>query len=228
MLSEPRTISLLSELIHIPMKHAPERLREVYNRVCQSCGYENFIRTPAGARIERQDVDSGGFSHLNFTGDRIQLTEDHIGISVDQFAQKVSSVVNEAMSILRIPVVLVQQVTIRVISTPNHYDTSGELLGRSIFRFRAEDLETIGRPTSVFGLKLMFPRTRDEPHAFSVRVESYLRDGRSLYIENVGLFKTPVQIQSLDALEKNVQKTSSFIVEKVVPFLSRYDRREID
>ena len=144
MLSEPRTISLLCELIHIPMKHSSDRLRDVYNRVCNSCGYENFIRTPTGARIERNDPDGGGISHLNFSGDRIQFTEDHMGISVDQFAMKVSTVLRETMPLLRIPVILVQQATVRVITTPNSFKNAAEFLARSIFRIREDDLSLLG------------------------------------------------------------------------------------
>ncbi|MEM7236178.1 MAG: hypothetical protein AAF517_28700, partial [Planctomycetota bacterium] len=125
MLSEPRTISLLCELVHIPKKHHPDQLRDVYSRVCKSSGYENFIRTPNGARIERQG-DAGGFSHLNFTNDRVQFTEDHVGISPDQFAQKVVGVTRDIVSMLQIPVILVQQATIRVTTTPNIYKSGAE------------------------------------------------------------------------------------------------------
>ena len=52
MLSEPRTISLISEFIHVPAVHAPEKLREIYSEVCRTCGYENFLRVQGGARIE--------------------------------------------------------------------------------------------------------------------------------------------------------------------------------
>lgn len=224
MLSEPRTISLLCELVHIPMKHSTDRLRELYNRVCNSCGYENFIRTPGGARLERQDPDSDGFSHLNLTGDRMQFTDDHTGTTVEQFGRKVREVLKEAFSTLSVPVVLAQQVTVRTIATPNHFGTAAEFLARSIFRIRPDDLQTLGRPTSVFGFRLVFPATRDEPYGFNTRVESYLRDPRSLYVETVGTFKNPIQAPAAELVERQLQMTSDFSVEKVIPFLSSCDR----
>ena len=51
MLSEPRTISILAELVHLPCKHPFERLRDVYNAVSTPCGYDNCIRLPGGARF---------------------------------------------------------------------------------------------------------------------------------------------------------------------------------
>lgn len=225
MFSEPRTISLLTELIHLPMKHAIGTLREVYTRVCTTCGYENFIRVGNGARIERQDGESSGFSHLSFGGDRIQLTEDHAGVSVEQFAAKVLAVLGEAVPRLRIPVILVQQVTVRVICAPNNLKSAAEYLERSIFQIRNEDLELLGRPTNVHGFRLVFPATREQPSSFNTRVESYLRDPRSVYIENVGTYKTPIQIQSLEPIAANIRETADFLSQHLVPFLSRYDRR---
>jgi hypothetical protein len=208
------------------MKHSLDQLREVYTRVCGTCGYENFIKTPAGVRLERNDSQSSGFSHLNFAGDRIQLTEDHVGISIDQFSKKVRTVLQEAMPRLKIPIILVQQVTVRVTCTPNSFKNAGEFLARSIFRIRGEDLQLLGRPTSVHGFRLVFPATKEQPHAFNVRVESYLRDQQSVYIENVATFKTPIQINSLDKIEHNIELASEFVADHVVPFLSRYDRRD--
>ena len=60
MLSEPRTISLLTEVIHLPAVQPPEKLREVYNEVCRTCGYENFTRIQGGARIERREPEGEG------------------------------------------------------------------------------------------------------------------------------------------------------------------------
>lgn len=208
------------------MKHSVEKLREVYNRVCMSCGYENFIRTSAGARLEQHQSESGGISHLTFAGDRLQFTEDHLGTSIDQFGMKVSAVLKATMPLLQIPVILVQQATIRVIATPNSFKTAAEFLARSIFRIREEDLQLLGRPTSVFGFRLVFPPTREHPAAYNVRIESYLRDPRSVYIENIGTFKTPIQLQSLEKVEENLTATSRHISDHVVPFLSRYDKKD--
>ena len=228
MLSEPRTISLLCDLIHLPAKHDLDALRAVYNRVASSSGYENFIRTPAGARLERHAPEGGGFSHLTFTGDRIQFAEDHMSLTVEEFALKVATVARLAMPILRIPVILVQQVTVRVIATPNTFKNAADFLAGSIFRIREGDLELLGRPANVFGFRLLFPATKENPASFNVRVESYLRDPQCVYVENVGTYKAPIQLASLESVEKNILATSSHMVDHLLPFLSRYDRRDPD
>jgi len=226
LLSEPRTISLLTELIHLPVVHSPEKLREVYNQACRTCGYENFLRIPGGARIERKESEGEGFSQLSLIGDRIQLTEDHTGVSADQFSKKVLAVLSTAMPVLGIPLLLVQQTTVRITSAPNSFRTAAEYLARSLFRIRPEDIDSLGRPTTMFGFRLVFPQTLEHPQKYTVRVECYVRDPRSLYIENVGTFNSPIQAGQLDQVEKNLLLTSEFVVENVMRFLSVFDRRE--
>ena len=61
-----------------------------------------------------------------------------------------------------------------------------------------------------------------------MRVESYLRDPRSLYIENVGTFKAPIPSGNLEKIEHQIGATSEFIAAKVIPFLAQYDRRGVE
>lgn len=216
----------MTELVHVPTVHTPERLRAVYNEVCGTCGYENFLRVQGGARIERNEPEGSGLSQLTFLADRIQMTEDRTGISGEQFGKKVQAVLSVAMPALGIPFLLVQVCTVRAIAAPNSFPNASEYLARSLFRIQEEDLAPLHRPTSVFGFRLVFPPTKQEPHNFNVRVECYARDGRSLYIENVGTFKTPIQGANLQEVEENLRKTSDFLVENVVSFLSQFDRKE--
>lgn len=228
MLSEPRTISLISEFVHVPVNHSADKLRAVYNEVCNSCGYEDFTRLQGGAQIERRDPESQSFSRLKLLRERIQITEDHTGVTVEQFAKKATAVLSSVLPQLEIPVLLVQQNTVRVISTPNNYGSAAEYLARSVFKIDEEQLQSFGRPTSLFGFRLVFPMAKGHPENFNVRVESYVRDPQALYIENVGTFKTPIQHSTLQTVENNLNLTSDFIGDRVVHFLSHYDRREAE
>lgn len=228
MLSEPRTISLLTELIHIPAKHSVENLRQIYNTICGSCGYENFIRTPEGARVERTETEGPEVSTVTFRHDRLLVVEDNTTLTLDQYAKKLEAVAKTTMEILNLPFFLVQQATVRAIATPNCFKTAGEFIGKSLFRIRAEDLSPLGRPTNVFGLRLFFPATKELPHQFNVRIESYVKDPRSVYIENIGMFKTPIQYQKLETLGDNVEATADFVSAHLCPFLSQYDIKESD
>jgi len=228
MFSEPSTISLLCECVHLPTKYTIEQVREVYNKVCNTSGYENFIRTSTGARIEKQGPGGGGFSRLTFAGDRLQFAEDHMGTTAEQFGKKVRTVLGEALPELGISAILVQQVTVRAVCAPNAFTSAAEFLASSIFRVPQDDLQEFERPASLHGFRLAFPATREQPEAFNVRVESYLRDPRSLYIENVGTFKAPIPSGNLEKIEHQIGATSEFIAAKIIPFLAQYDRRGVE
>jgi hypothetical protein len=208
--------------------HAPERLREIYNDVCRTCGYENFLRIQGGARIERRSPEGEGYSQLTLLGDRIQLTEDHTGTSTEQFGKKVVAVLSAVLPALGIPLLLVQQNKVRATSTPMSFKTATEFLARRVFKIQPEQMEPLGRPTSIFGFRLVFPAHARHPENFNVRIESYVRDPQALYIENVGTFKTPIQSSTLPTVEDNLRITSAFISENILNFLSLYDRREAE
>ena len=228
MLSEPRTLSVLVELIHIPAKHTIEKLREVYNQVSTSCGYDNFIRIANGARIESGFSEEVGVSTVTFLNDRLQMVEDNRALSIDQIGSKLVAVLQAAMPLLGMPLILVQQYTVRVTATPNSYRNASEFLGRNLFRIGEEQVAVFERPTSIFGFRLVFPPTKTQPHHFNVRVESYARDPQSVYLENVGVFKTPIQQAQLEQLQKDLEMTSEFLTSNVWKFLSQYDRREAE
>lgn len=225
MLSEPRTISLITELLHLPAVHTQEKLRKVYDEVCRRCGYENFLRVQGGARIERRHPEDRSFSQLNLLADRIQLTEDHTGCTVPEFGKKVVAVLQAALPALQIPVLLVQQNTVRITATPNSFRSASEFLARSVFNIQPDNLQPLGRPTHVLGFRLLFPPSKAHPENSNVRIESYMRDPKALYIENVATFKAPIQPNDLSAVEKNLESASEFLQTNVVGFLSAYDVR---
>lgn len=226
MLSEIRTINWLTELIHIPCKHSLESLRELYNNICKSCGYENFIRTVDGVRIEKGQIEESEVSTVTFKPDRILLVEDNTTMSVDQFVYKQEAVVKAAMETLGIPVVLIQQSTVRAITSPHCFKSAAEFMGKTLFRVKPEDLQPLGRPTSIFGLRLFFPATPQIPHQFNVRIESYMKDHRSVYIENVGIFKMPIPYQNLGQIGKNTLATAEFVSNNLCQFLTQFDKKE--
>jgi hypothetical protein len=228
LLSEPRTISLLTDLIHIPSKHTMEHLREVYNAVSSSLDYENFIRTPDGARVEKTLTEGPESSTIHFRQDRVQVVEDNTTLTLDQYVQKLETVARTAMDVLGLHFFLVQQTTVRSIASPNAYRTGGEFIGKSLFRIGSEHLGPLGRPTNIFGFRLFFPATKELPHQFNVRIESYVKDARSIYIENIGMFKTPIQSQNLDGIGKNVHLTAEFVSNNICRFLSQFDVKEVE
>ena len=224
MFSEPRTISLISEFVHIPTVHAAERLRQVYNEVCRTCGYENFTRVQGGARIERRSPDSEALSQLTILGDRVQFTEDHTGISVEQLGKKIVGALATVMPTLGIPMLLIQQCKVRMTTTPTRHATAAEFLAERVFRVDPAQVEPLGRPVGFFGFRLLFPGSSDQPTTYNVRIESYVRDAKALYIENLATVKQPIQQANVKNAGESLRTASVFLKERVLPFLASYEQ----
>ena len=233
MLSEPRTINYLSELIHVPISVQVENLRLAYSKLCEKEGYENFIRTADGCRIEagriegqvpdKNSLQGEQLSSLTFKKDRIQIVEENNRMSLEQYRSRVESVAQVATEVLKVPLFLVHQTTVRAITTPNCYKSAGEFLSDYLFKIQASEIQPLGRPTSVVGLRLLFPPTQNEPSKFNVRVETYLKEPRSLYLENVATFQQPTPAQSLSLLGEHVEKAANFVSNNLWTFLTQYD-----
>lgn len=233
MLSEPRTINYLGELIHVPVAATVEGLRSVYAELCEREGYENFIRTADGCRleggaIEGQVIDptageAPSRSTLTFRKDRIQLIEENTDLSLEQYRARVVNVATVAMKVLKIPLILVHHATARAITTPNCYRSAGDFLAENLIRVQPARIEPLGRPTSFMGLRLFFPATADQPGKFNVRVETYLRDPRSLYLENVAMFQAPIKPSNVAELGQQVETAVNFVSNNLWSFLTQFD-----
>ena len=223
MLSEPRTNAFLIELIHLPTQHSPHRLRNLYQELCTQCEFENFIRRPAGAVIERPASEEAGLSRLTFSSDRMHFIEEGGLLTLDTFCQRLDAILGRAMDHLGIPVFLMELCTVRAVATPGHFDSASDFISTRLLNFGEVDLSQLGRPTKVFGLSLSVPPAQDMRDSYSIRVEVFARDPKSLYLENAGTFRTPINRTDIARAGEAMRATSEFLSERLCPFLSRFD-----
>jgi len=222
-LSEPRTIALITELIHIPTQHSANRLRDLYTRLCTECDFENFIRTPGGARIERPASEEAGLARLVYLPDRLQFVEEGGFITIDDHCRRLEVILERSMEMLRIPIFLMVQSTVRSLVTPGAFKSAAEFIGRRLMNIAASDLSALGRPTNVFGFKLAVPPVPSRADSYNIRVEVYARDPKSLYLENIGTFRYQVGRGEISRASEAVKETASFLSDRLCPFLSLFD-----
>ncbi|HAK96139.1 MAG TPA: hypothetical protein DCM87_14380 [Planctomycetes bacterium] len=223
MLSEPRTNALLIELIHLPVQHSPTRLRSLYQELCTQCEFDNFIRRPNGAVIERPASEEAGLARLTFSTDRMHFMEEGGLVTMDSFCQRLEAILGRSMDVLGIPVFLMELCTVRMVATPGHFDSASDFIGSRLLSFGAADLSQLGRPTKVFGLVLSVPPAHDLRDSYTLRVEVFARDPKSLYLENAGTFRTPINRADIAAAGSAMRATGEFVTERLCPFLSRFD-----
>jgi len=228
---DPRTIAFLCELLHPPMTPDPGPIQKVHNSLFEGGDplYRSYNVTHEGAILSNPVTRPGAVSSAGFLGDRIQIREEMTGLTVEDFITRVQAIAEKGAAARQLQLFTAQVVTIRTLVNPRSFRDSRGFLKQGMFGFQ-DEVEVFGQEPQLYGMRMVFSPTQEQPHAFSIRVESFANDPRSLFIENQGTFG-PIVLQQgpatlphgLEPITHNIQSAYSFIVERALPFLARFD-----
>ena len=224
---QQRTIAYLCELYHPALPPDPRPIQKLHNEMYLAGDppWASFSVTPNGPVLSNPVSQPGASSSVAFLADRIQFREELGSLTCEQFARRVREVGELAAESRGIPLFNGQQTTLRSLVNPRSYRDSRDFLRQGMFRF-AEEPEALGRDPNLYGLRLVFPPEGDATEAFALRIESFHRDPRSLFLENQGTFGPVLVERGTDPLEANVLATYEFVQERVIPFIARFDARQ--
>ncbi len=223
----PRTIAFLTDLMHPPLTPDPRPIQRLHNAQFEASEpvYKSFNVTPEGAVLSNPVNAPGAHSSVTFTADRLRFREELTGLTVDEFVQRVSTVVEDVIDLIPIQLFTAQQVTIRTLVNPRNFKDSRQFLKAGMFGFDAETAD-FGREPHLYGIRMVFPPGQGEPNAHSLRIESFNSDPRSVYVENQGSFGPTVVQNGIAAVGENIAETYRFVVERALAFLSHFDARQ--
>ena len=223
----PRTIAFLTELLHPPVVPDPAPIQRIHNRLFESTApsYRSFNVTGDGAVLSNPMTQPGAVSSASFLADRFQFREELTGLTTDEFVRRAEEITAMAMAERNVQIFTAQVVTIRTLVNPKHYGDSRAFLKEGMFGFGGQ-LGEFGRDPQLYGMRLVFPPTKDSPNAFTVRVESFANDPRSLFLENQGSFGPIVPARGIEPLGANIRATYDFIIDRVLSFVERFDARQ--
>lgn len=221
---EPRTIALLTELMHPPIAPDHGPVQRIHNKMFEEGRpvYASFQVTPMGAVLSNPVTQPGAASSVAFLRDRIQFREELSGVGPEEFAQRVRVLSSAGAEARRLQLFTAQVVTIRTLINPRSFDDARLFLRSGVFGF-GEELADFGRDPQLYGLRLAFGATKEMPQAFGLRVESYAQDARSLFVEAQGNFGPTIAARGLEAAGDNVLETYRFVTDRACPFLGRFD-----
>jgi hypothetical protein len=224
MLYTPRTIALWCELHHPPLLPDPAPIQRLHNEMFQSGdpAYSSFSVTPAGAILSNPVAQPGASSFVAFLPDRFQFREELSSLTFDGFARRVREISARVAALRGLQVFTAQTVTVRTLVNPRNFRDSRAYLRQGMFGFE-DEVQAFGREPRIYGMRLVFPPDEQHPNAFSLRIESYSSDPRSLYLENQASFGPLVADPVLQPIEDNVLATYRFVVEETLRFVSRFD-----
>ncbi len=221
----PRTIAFHTDLVHPPAAVDASPIQRVHNRLFASSEpvYHNFHVTPQGAVLANQAAGPGRSSQVAFLNDRVRFVEEGTGLTIEEFAARVTRIIGLVGEERPYPLFAAQQVTIRTLVNPRQYPGGLEFLKDGLLGLGGPT-EEFGREPGALGLRLAFGMQPDRPQAFQVRIESLPADPRSLLLENQGTFG-PIAPpnQGLEPLEQNILATYAFTTNELLRFLARFE-----
>ena len=185
-----RTIAFLAEILHPPLELQPKTVQGLHDELFDhpELAYRNFSLAPDGIHLSNPVDRPHAVSSASFLPDRIQFREELTGKTVEEFGARVQGIVGRAAQRMGMPLATAQQYVVRSLLNPRHYPDSRDFLARAVCRMEEGILQGFGRPLGLFGLKVVFPQTPEQPNLFSLRIESFNQDPRSLFVENLGTF----------------------------------------
>jgi len=222
----PRTIALLAELVHQPLAPDPTAIQKIHNDLFQAGNpaYQNFQSAPQGSVLSNPATRPNAASTAEFLADRMRFREELTAVTQEDFATRVTELSIRAAEARGIPQFTGMAVVVRTLINPRNYEDSRELLRESMLGMSAETA-VFGRDPALFGLRLVFPPSQAEPNAYTLRIESFAGDVRSIFLENQGSFGPIPVANGADTLRANVDGTYQFLVTKALEFLAQFDVR---
>ncbi|MFT7619856.1 MAG: hypothetical protein ACI97A_003513 [Planctomycetota bacterium] len=226
MLSEPRSISYILECIHAPIRHDPQVLKRLYAKTVEEplLGYSNFNTGPAGAQMTAVHgpasfPNTTSHSVLAVAADRIQLKEEWPSISVEDFISKSQLALGLVFEELKIPGFVAVQAMVRCLVSPQGVDDCRAWLNEQFVGLNENDVTSLGRAPGLFGLRLAFPGTEEDPGLHNVRVESFGGDNRSVFLEDSAVYSGQIAPDQLDRIENAMSGAYDFLTGNVMNWL---------
>ena len=221
-----RSITFLAELVLAPGKTtAAETLQRIHHRAFQDPGvrYANFQMVQKGAALTNP-APKGAVSQALLLHDRIRVQDQNTGSSREDFAVRVIKLARIALEELDHEAFLAQQFVVQSLVNPRSGVTALENMRDSVLRCSTDDFEGFGGSPQMLGLKLHFPGSDANSVGFQVRIENFRQDERSLFLENVGVYKERVDGDQTGRLGELFGETYEFLEREVIAFLGRRER----
>lgn len=228
-----RSIQFFAELVHAPIQHAPSDLQRAHGKLFEndSARYANFQLVQGGAQLSNPvqppgtPQAQGAVSGAWILPDRLRVQEQLTGVSRDDFEKRIDAFARILMPELKIPAFLASQFVVQSLVSPRVATNAIELVGRSMLSMQGDDLSLFERPPLLLGVRMTFPTAPIDEGQFHSRIESMQRDPKTIFFENVGVFRSKIEENSLSRVVSQFVQTYDWVQEQLVGWLGRVEGR---
>ncbi len=220
----PRTISLVTDLMHPAAPADPAAIQRVHDQLFRSGSppYSSFLVSPAGPFLSNPVGTPGANSFAAFRADRFQFCEELSSVTHDEFATRVRSVAEKVATQRGLQIFTGQQVTLRTLVNPRAYKDSRAYLKHAMFGFD-DETKVFGSDPALLGIRFVFPATPERPGSHVLRIESWANDPRSLFLEIVSTYGPMRAGGALVQVEENIHGSYRFLTEPAMRFVAGFD-----
>lgn len=217
-------LSFIIELLNPPLKHQQQDILKLFTELKDIYANYNTL-TDTITELSYIDKKTQETKKLIIRNDKIILSNDLTSSTLNRFWKDASYIIEKSVSMLSIPIFFFRQYTIRFIASPLNEKDSRIFLGNRVCGLQDNKLKLFGRPIHGFGIRLVMPSIKSEQNEYNIRVESFLKDTKQIFLENQARFIAPIQLQKkyLDLIENEVNKTYEFLKNNIIGFLEQYN-----
>jgi hypothetical protein len=222
-----RDFGYQTELLYPPVRLTEQALKDfAYQLDRRGVSYNQSRYADNGLELVQSSTSSAELSRYVVKPDRLVVVHENVErLGFEIFCEKVEIIAKMCMEAFHLPFFLSQVHVIRKIVNPAGTPDARLYLLDHVCGFGEDRRKAFRRPVHGVGLRFVFPVvSNDDPYEFDVKVESFLRDGRLLFIENIGRFHPPVVANNLAALRAGLEKTNAFLLDQIAAFFAQFHR----
>jgi hypothetical protein len=228
-----RSIQFFAELVHAPIQHPIGDLQHAHGKLFENeaARYVNFQLVQGGAQLSNpvqppgSTQQQGAVSGAWILPDRVRVQEQLTGVSRDDFERRLDAVARILLAELKIPAFLATQFVVQSLVSPRVANNAIELVGRSMLSMTGDDFSLFERPPLLLGVRMSFPTSPIDEGQFHSRIESMQRDPKTIFLENVGVFRSKIEANSLSRVVAQFVQTYDWVQEQLVGYLGRVEGR---
>jgi hypothetical protein len=222
---EPRTIAFGAEILHPPLQLRADMVQRIHNELFQrpELAYQNFQIAQDGIHLTNLATSPGQISSVTFLPDRMVFREELRGTTIEDFATRVVNAAGVGFRMLGIPQTLGQQYWARSLVAPQHVRDSRTFVAERMLGGGAAALAPFGRPLHSAGIRLSFPSSQPTEPALNLRIEPWVQEPRSLWLEVVGQFGLPLTVERLPEVGAALYTTYRFLSGPALDYVAGFD-----
>lgn len=218
-----RLYSLAVEAVFMPAQLDEKKCREIFGRISESHSIATYQSLSDGSVLMSSKDEKTNLARYRISRDRLGISYEFCAQSLNYYQAMADDFLKVFISVTGNALFLMHSVIIRkLVNIKGVEDGRAFLIGK-VASMKDENFRPFGRPLHAFGTRLFFPPLQEDPAAFEVKIESWMEDYRTLFLECAGVYSVPVDLKINSAgISADVVRTDGFMDKNAIGFLSQF------